>query len=498
MSVDGAVLDGVLAALRRGESLIATMADKKPLGPWKEYQSAPADEATVRRWAAEPRTTALAVVTGLVSKLIVLDFDGEDGLRLLAWLGLAPHLRTGGGGAHLRLAHPGRPVTTANSKVTKVLAERYPGLDIRGDGGYAIQWGQTRLGAYEQLRDLAELEPISVLPHELAVLLGLVANGSQVQEPRKTIIREGHRHAHLHAIGSAMRGRGHEREAIAAELHAVNRGECRPPKDPALVDALADDIVARYPRGGPAGDRKRDDPRPALCAALTRLLKVDTADLTVVGADIYGPRGPNAGCAIHLCDIHGQVVTIEVARFSQLLAATALSALVAVFTGVGESYDRKTCAQVAGLVTRLAGLDNESRESELAAEIGLHYLAAATERPFTDDQPGRWETWEVLSNIDPAALAAVTHEGQAKYGLVPVDGDGTRYVRTDWLSNCARADFGYGFGALELFSHMERLGWRRHGAGRRIKATQPSDPPQPKPPRTLSFLLVPAGWEDKQ
>lgn len=505
MSVNGAVLDAVLAARRRGESLIATKADKRPVGLWKQYQSARADEPQLRAWAAGPHTAGFAVVTGAVSGLIVLDFDGEAGMRLLDALGLHPHVRTGGGGAHLRLAHPGRPVATANSRVTKVLAERWPGLDVRGDGGYAIEWGSTRRGTYEQLRDLAELEPVGVLPDELAVLLGLVANGSEpAPAPRRLrrAILEGDRHARLLAIGSAMRGRGHEHDAIAAELHRVNREQCRPPDSPAEIDKLAADIVSRWPRGGPAGDRAVDDPRPALCEQLTRLLGVGAADLCVVGTDLYGVLGPNAGAAIHLADAHGQVAsTIEVARFSQLLSAASLTAHVAGFTGVGVHYDRKTCAQVAGLVARLAGLDNASRESDQAVEIGLAYLADASEAGFTDDQAGRWEMWQRLAGLDPAALAAVTHERQAKHALIPVDQHGTRYCRTDWLNNFARADYGYGFGAVEMLAHMERAGWCRHGTGRRIKATEPGGKQGlHRGPRTLrlSFLLVPPGWEDTQ
>jgi hypothetical protein len=503
VSVVGAVLDAVVAACRRDESVIATTADKRPLGPWKQNQSERADEATLRRLAADPRTTCFAVVTGAVSRLVVLDFDGEAGMRLLAELALAPHLRTPRDGAHLRVAYPGHAVTTANSKVTKALAERYPGLDIRGDGGYAIEWGSTRHGTYEQLRDLAELEPIDALPNDLAELLGLLANGSAPSEParsRKTI-SEGDRHEKLLSIGCAMRARGHERDAIAAELHKENRERCRPPEDAAVIDSLADDIVRRYSRGGPAGDRERDDPRPAICEQLTRDLRVDTADLTVVGADLYGVLGPNAGCAIHLSDTHGQVITIEIAKYSMLLSSASLTTHVAGFTGVGEHYDRKTCARVAGLVARLAGLDNAGRESELAADIGLHYLAEAPTVNFTDDQPGRWAMWQRLSAIDPVALAAELRGGQAKYGLVPVDKRGTRYVRTDWLSNCARADFGYGFPPVELFGHLERLGWCRHGTGRRIKATQPGGKQSLYGgPKTLllSFLLVPAGWEDSQ
>jgi hypothetical protein len=51
-------------------------------------------------------------------------------------LDLSPHVRTGSGGAHLYLRHPGWRVATVNGRSKLELDRRYPGVDVRGDFGY--------------------------------------------------------------------------------------------------------------------------------------------------------------------------------------------------------------------------------------------------------------------------------------------------------------------------------------------------------------------------
>jgi hypothetical protein len=61
--------------------------------------------------------------------------------------------------------HPGVPVKTMNARSAK--AWKWPGLDIRGDGGYAIAAGANQTGPYVQLRDFADLDQFDSLPEEL-------------------------------------------------------------------------------------------------------------------------------------------------------------------------------------------------------------------------------------------------------------------------------------------------------------------------------------------
>src|SRR5689334_12875833 len=100
------------AAVDYGFSLIPVGQDKRPrLQTWKPYQARlPTREELTRWWNEDP--PAWAAVTGGISGVVVLDFDGERGLETLHKLNLQPHVRTGSGGAHLYLRHPGWRVPT--------------------------------------------------------------------------------------------------------------------------------------------------------------------------------------------------------------------------------------------------------------------------------------------------------------------------------------------------------------------------------------------------
>jgi Bifunctional DNA primase/polymerase, N-terminal/Primase C terminal 1 (PriCT-1) len=95
-------------------------------------------------------------VTGAISGIVALDFDGEEGERLRKRLGLQPNVKTGRGGHHVWFHHPGWYVPTLNSKAKKELSARWPGVDIKGDGGYAITVGRSTFGDYRPLRLQAE------------------------------------------------------------------------------------------------------------------------------------------------------------------------------------------------------------------------------------------------------------------------------------------------------------------------------------------------------
>lgn len=129
----------------------------------------------MREWFRDERGKGLAVVTGAVSGLVVLDFDGAQGAELLQRLGLRPHVRTGSGGFHVYFPHPGWRVKTCSGASRETLGRRYPGLDVRADGVYAlVPPSRNARGPYEALRDPADLEPLASLPEDLRALLGLL------------------------------------------------------------------------------------------------------------------------------------------------------------------------------------------------------------------------------------------------------------------------------------------------------------------------------------
>lgn len=164
----------VAAAAARGWAVIPVAANKRPmLSGWKQYQQAAPARADLERWQ-RMKPPAWAVLTGPVSGLVILDFDGDAGKETAARLGVAPHVRTGSGGLHAYFRHPGHYIRTLNSKTKTDLGARFPGLDIRADGGYAVFTGQNESGRYEWLRAM-EPDDIATLPGDVRAYLGLDA-----------------------------------------------------------------------------------------------------------------------------------------------------------------------------------------------------------------------------------------------------------------------------------------------------------------------------------
>jgi len=140
------LLAAALACIKAGVSIVPiNHKTKKPALKWKQYQTAIADEATVRRWFASG-IQSFAVVGGKVSGgLLVLDFDAPGFCERFAVAagnlanGL-PTQQTGGGGYQvlLRCPDPG-----GNNKLAWTPAEqedsgRTIAIETRGEGGYAV------------------------------------------------------------------------------------------------------------------------------------------------------------------------------------------------------------------------------------------------------------------------------------------------------------------------------------------------------------------------
>jgi bifunctional DNA primase/polymerase-like protein len=150
-------------AIRRGLSVIPCGLNKKPffkLLPkdekgnriWSPYQQRVANLEELQAWA-QAKPPAYAIVTGRISGQITVDFDGEQGRQLAEQWGVHLHRKTPSGGGHLDLTHPGFYVPTLNGKAAKELGRRWPGLDIKGDGGYVLAFGRNAKGTYKWLRD---------------------------------------------------------------------------------------------------------------------------------------------------------------------------------------------------------------------------------------------------------------------------------------------------------------------------------------------------------
>jgi bifunctional DNA primase/polymerase-like protein len=112
---------------------------KHPLGDLVPHglEQATTDQSQIVRWWTARSSANVGLRTGAVSGLVVLDVDGPTGEASLRELAQrhgrfrAAWARTGSGGWHAYLSHPGQEVPNSASRLG-------PKLDVRGDGGYVV------------------------------------------------------------------------------------------------------------------------------------------------------------------------------------------------------------------------------------------------------------------------------------------------------------------------------------------------------------------------
>jgi hypothetical protein len=102
--------------------------------------AATTERVTITRWWRRWPAANVAIRTGSISDLVVIDVDplhggGDTLAELVARHGPLPDavtVRTGSGGSHVYLTHPGWQVRNSTGTLLG------PGIDVRGDGGYVI------------------------------------------------------------------------------------------------------------------------------------------------------------------------------------------------------------------------------------------------------------------------------------------------------------------------------------------------------------------------
>jgi hypothetical protein len=111
---------------------------KHPKVTWRANQTTRLTADELRKLLADPKTTNVGIVTGPISGIMVLDIDGEEGLKSLKDAGFplesfpdTPTVRTGGGGLHLYFRYP-------KEDQIKTQAGVLHKVDIRAQGGFVV------------------------------------------------------------------------------------------------------------------------------------------------------------------------------------------------------------------------------------------------------------------------------------------------------------------------------------------------------------------------
>lgn len=115
-----------------GYSVIPVRVDKRPaITAWAEFQRRLPTEEEIREMFSKPDVAGIAVVTGKVSGIVVLDTEANADLSLLKEMPKTPMVLSGGGGKHFYFRYPTDGVIPARPRIL-------PEMDLQSDGRYII------------------------------------------------------------------------------------------------------------------------------------------------------------------------------------------------------------------------------------------------------------------------------------------------------------------------------------------------------------------------
>lgn len=127
------ILQAALEYEQKGKSVIPVKPDKKPFIKWEKYQHERADQNQIRAWWEKWPEANVAIVTGRISGVDVVDVDTQKGLdainELIPDSLITPIARSQKDGWHYCFKH---------QKGVGCTTRFLPDVDLRGDGGYVV------------------------------------------------------------------------------------------------------------------------------------------------------------------------------------------------------------------------------------------------------------------------------------------------------------------------------------------------------------------------
>lgn len=240
----------VQTCLEHGFSIIPIKpGDKRPAMRWEMAQEQRADEELVRDWWR--RGFNLAVVTGELSGIVVVDCDSLEGTVEAMKLGLPETpTATTGKGRHYYFKHPGVPVRNAVSLL--------PAVDIRGDGGYVvIPPSKHPSGSLYTWLEGLSLEDVALAPLPQWVLDKAAATGEAKplddwRDITSATVGPGERNQRLAELTGYLLRKFVDKRVTLNLMQAWNRAVCAPPMSPHEVERTVRSIAARE-------DKRRND-----------------------------------------------------------------------------------------------------------------------------------------------------------------------------------------------------------------------------------------------
>jgi hypothetical protein len=246
------VIEEALSYLRHGWSVVPIAPSKRPLVDWSMYQSTRATPDEVRAWWKQWPDANIAVVTGAISGVVVVDVDAEESVPLVQEHMTEATLvaETGRGGRHYYFRYPEGGLPCAVGFM--------PHVDCRGDGGLVV----VPPSVHENGRPYTWLDRSAPAPLPEALRAAVAARHpgqSKLDEEAWTIsLGQGERDTELTRRAGKLFRAGMGATEVLETLLDWNRRHCVPP----LAEGQVRKIVASIEKRQTPGASARRDAEP--------------------------------------------------------------------------------------------------------------------------------------------------------------------------------------------------------------------------------------------
>lgn len=241
---------------------------KKPLTP-HGCKDAKKDLGAIRAWWQRYPNASVAVATGSMSNLIMIDEDldeieGKDGPHnMMLWErdnGDLPEtvvVITGRGGRHRYFKYYKDDIRNRAGIIKDV--------DVRGEGGYAIlppsHHPNGTIYEWESSPDEVEIAEVD------ENVLKFLATGKEIKEKGQklkldNVIQSGQRNTTMHKLACSLQAQGLEDNAIMAAVQQENENRCNPPLSEDEVTTIVKSAL-KYKKGELKVIELPDDPQRA-------------------------------------------------------------------------------------------------------------------------------------------------------------------------------------------------------------------------------------------
>ena len=217
--------------------------DKRPATA-NGLKDATHDLDQIRAWWDLDPNFNVAIATGAVSKIFVVDVDGVDAERELQRLELPATVEAiTARGRHLYFKHPNAPVRNTAGKIA-------PGIDTRGDGGYVLAPPSIHPSGALYRWAPNGARTAAAAPGQLIAKISEHANGkatppAEWQQLFTSDIPEGQRDCTLTKMAGKLLRHCVNAADVLGIMHSINIARCKPPLPHEDIERIVELIAER-------------------------------------------------------------------------------------------------------------------------------------------------------------------------------------------------------------------------------------------------------------